>query len=521
SGPFYVTFLDFSGLDAVGNGPSGGPNFLNNTTQLVTALNHAGLGNHDDQYWYMQFTLPNSASKSYLGNPSEWGINYQAIGGAAGGGTPAPPAVGNVTFTVTLARPLPPIQNNTVMSVTFSGAIPTGVTVTPNLVTIGGVAGWLVSYTVTATWPAAAVATTSTMFFTFVAPSITFLGGSYKLTAAANAVGGNTTYSGVFSPIPPTGSRTSIAGFAVNASNNGTFTVQPGSSGTSLILNNPSGVAETAGGGFPATTYYIRTTWKTATGESLPGPEGSQLIPAYQSLVVGIGNMLPAPVNVIGWNVYVSTSSQTETRQNGNTPIALNAVWTEPSTGLVSGAALPTSPNVIPTPLLTPNTSTTQVTATVLDAISTFTNYTYPPPPVQPQAIITLQASNAPSSAPQAVSLTVWNGANQLQPGQPSFSQAPIHFVATWISSSNNFEAVTFYGTVPGSSRAPIFAPTLVGNPNFVVTSLGGGKYQAVVTSPTLNGVPFPLPAQYSFVGTCTDNSSVSYLNTNYYYIAL
>jgi hypothetical protein len=89
------------------------------------------------------------------------------------------------TFTVTLARPLPPLQNNTVLGVSFSGTQPTlgSVTVTPNFATIGTVSNWLVSYTVTATWPLAASASTSTMLFTFTAPSITYLNGTTFTTA--------------------------------------------------------------------------------------------------------------------------------------------------------------------------------------------------------------------------------------------------------------------------------------------------------------------------------------------------
>ena len=100
------------------------------------------------------------------------------------------------TFTVTLARPLPPSQNNTVMGVAFSGTqpVPGSVTVTPNLGTIASIPNWLVSYTVTATWASAAVASTSTMSFAFDAPSITFLGGVSIGGAAVDAFSTLTDY---------------------------------------------------------------------------------------------------------------------------------------------------------------------------------------------------------------------------------------------------------------------------------------------------------------------------------------
>lgn len=94
----------------------------------------------------------------------------------------------------------------------------------------------------------------------------------------------------------------------------------------------------TAGGTLAATTYFVRSTWTTAVGETLAAPE--------TSLAVAVNNVLnvaaPAspPANATGWNVYVSTSTGTQTKQNA-TPLALGAAWVEPTTGLIAGAALP------------------------------------------------------------------------------------------------------------------------------------------------------------------------------------
>jgi len=65
---------------------------------------------------------------------------------------------------------------------------------------------------------------------------------TYSLTAAAAASGGNTTYTGTFSPIIPANSTLNITGF-MNGGNNGLFTVQSNTS-TQLVVNNPNGVAE-------------------------------------------------------------------------------------------------------------------------------------------------------------------------------------------------------------------------------------------------------------------------------------
>lgn len=108
----------------------------------------------------------------------------------------------------------------------------------------------------------------------------------------------------------------------------------------------PSAVlSQIAGGALSGTTYFVRTTYVTAGGfESAPSSEVSLSVSANNLLqvappgnTVGTGQV----AGVSGWNVYVSTSGGTETRQNGSTPIAIGTAWTEPTSGLVAGAALP------------------------------------------------------------------------------------------------------------------------------------------------------------------------------------
>jgi hypothetical protein len=67
---------------------------------------------------------------------------------------------------------------------------------------------------------------------------------TYSLTAASDASGGNSTYTGTFSPTLPVGSSVTIAGFSNNGNNGGPFTVVSCSS-TQLVVNNGAGVAET------------------------------------------------------------------------------------------------------------------------------------------------------------------------------------------------------------------------------------------------------------------------------------
>lgn len=100
-------------------------------------------------------------------------------------------------------------------------------------------------------------------------------------------------------------------------------------------------LTQTTSGALGATTYYVRSTWVTANGESLPSAETSLAVLANNVLNVAHPTGT-APANATGWNVYVSTSTGTETKQN-TTPIAVGSAWVEPNSGLITGAALPTT----------------------------------------------------------------------------------------------------------------------------------------------------------------------------------
>ena len=69
--------------------------------------------------------------------------------------------------------------------------------------------------------------------------------GPFVITAAANASGGTTAYTGIFDPLSfPLGSIANITGFVTNAVNNGSFFVANCTT-TTLTLSNAAGVAET------------------------------------------------------------------------------------------------------------------------------------------------------------------------------------------------------------------------------------------------------------------------------------
>jgi hypothetical protein len=96
-----------------------------------------------------------------------------------------------------------------------------------------------------------------------------------------------------------------------------------------------------AGGTLAATTYYVKTTLVSPSGETTPSSESARAVAANNVLSVAA----PASAgNATGWNVYAATASGAELRQNA-APIALGTAWTEPGSGLVSGTASPPGAN--------------------------------------------------------------------------------------------------------------------------------------------------------------------------------
>ena len=120
------------------------------------------------------------------------------------------------------------------------------------------------------------------------------------------------------------------------------------------LLKNPgttgnSTFAQASGGSLPARTYYVRYSYMNITGETLASTEETYSVSAnnLMTLTPGLPSGYASTYSTIGGirgiNVYVSTSTGTETLQftipYPNTKIS----WTEPTTGLVTGRALPTS----------------------------------------------------------------------------------------------------------------------------------------------------------------------------------
>lgn len=148
--------------------------------------------------------------------------------------------------------------------------------------------------------------------------------------------------------------RTSATSFTCLAAvyNNGPF-LQQNPDGTTFVYatSTAAGItpptngalSQQAGGTLAATTYYVRSTWVTSGG-------GETLASTETSLAVAVNNVLVVaapgspPPSATGWNVYVSTATGMETKQNTGV-IALGTAWTEPTTGLITGTPVPSSTN--------------------------------------------------------------------------------------------------------------------------------------------------------------------------------
>ncbi len=108
-------------------------------------------------------------------------------------------------------------------------------------------------------------------------------------------------------------------------------------------------LASTAGGTLAATTYFVKVTYVDgAGGETLVSAESSSAVAASSVLSVTSPAALP---NAVSYRVYASTTTGTETLQ---ATVAIGTNWTEPTSGLVAGAAARTTataktPGTLPT----------------------------------------------------------------------------------------------------------------------------------------------------------------------------
>lgn len=109
--------------------------------------------------------------------------------------------------------------------------------------------------------------------------------------------------------------------------------------GSSAPIAAPAAPAlsSAASGTLAARTYYVRITYVSAAGETVTSAESSLALAVNTVLVV---TSPAAATGATGYNVYVHTTSGSQTKQNA-TPIAIATNWAEPNTGLITGSAMP------------------------------------------------------------------------------------------------------------------------------------------------------------------------------------
>lgn len=107
-----------------------------------------------------------------------------------------------------------------------------------------------------------------------------------------------------------------------------------------------------SGGALAARTYFIRTSFVDLEGnEGALSPTARQFVEASKLITIKAPqpaiNVGLAGVSYLRWNVYIGTEEGSETKQNTSLT-ATSADWTEPASGLIAGAALPTSADMEP-----------------------------------------------------------------------------------------------------------------------------------------------------------------------------
>jgi hypothetical protein len=107
------------------------------------------------------------------------------------------------------------------------------------------------------------------------------------------------------------------------------------------------------GGSIAATRYYVTVTFVDSNGgESSSSEEGIIVVPAGYLLTVQVAQPVflytATGVAYTSYNVYVSTASGDETKQNGSVPIMLTQIWTMPTSGIVAGSSAPVNSTLEP-----------------------------------------------------------------------------------------------------------------------------------------------------------------------------
>lgn len=235
-------------------------------------------------------------------------------------------------------------------------------------------------------------------------------------------------------------------------------------------------LGQAAQGSLAATTYYVKTTFVNSVGETLASTEASLAVSASNVLQV----TAPDPiVNATGWNVYVSTATGTETKQNAS-PLTFGTIWTEPTTGLIAGSALPTN-NTTALCTVSP-ASQTATGATPISFTFTPTNISYG------TMMVSFTDSNGVTAEATVLitgPLTVTPSSLTLNAGGASSTITATESAdpATIIASSSNPAIATVSTTTNGPGNSTItVTPVAAGSCTVTVNDQHGGTSSVSVT---------------------------------------
>jgi hypothetical protein len=118
-------------------------------------------------------------------------------------------------------------------------------------------------------------------------------------------------------------------------------------------------LGQSAGGSLPAGTYYVKYTWLYPTGqqgvnqETAASPEASLAVSSGNQLNVTLPSL---PAGAVGANIYIGTSSGSETKQNAS-PVT-GTTYAQTTAITTTGAAAPSSGPAAQILYTAPGTST-------------------------------------------------------------------------------------------------------------------------------------------------------------------
>jgi hypothetical protein len=155
-------------------------------------------------------------------------------------------------------------------------------------------------------------------------PAATLGGLRLNLTAAANNVGTNTTYTmPAFAGFANLVNQVVVISGFGNAANNGTFTVQAGTTSTSLIVNNPAGVAQAAPNYVLTLTHVTASVGSVAVYTYSGATYGNGALNAYAGLSFVVAGFTNVTNN--GTFTCVSSTATTVTLVNATAVLETHA----------------------------------------------------------------------------------------------------------------------------------------------------------------------------------------------------